>query len=164
MKRFAWRLQRVLDIKVKQEELARMELLGLTERVAEVRQRLLMRQAALRSILAELAKKNASKRLSEQELFLKNCGHYDEEIKKLKSRLSKLESQRRAKVNEVLRLRRFRKGLEKLRADARKQFTIQQEKLEQKELDESTSISFARKIIDRAGRYGSTLRIRRRLL
>lgn len=151
MKRFVWRLQRVLDIKLKQEELARTELLTLTEKLAHVRQELLARQAALREMLAKLAQKCPSKRLGEQELFLKSCSPYDEKIKKLKSRVSKLESQRKAKVVEVLRLRRFTKALKKLRTDAKAKFMTEQEKLEQKELDQGAIISFARKIMDRVG-------------
>lgn len=151
MKRFVWRLQRVLDIKSKQAELASAELLALTEKLAHVRQELLARQAALREMLAKLAQKRPSKRLGEQELFLKSCSPYDEKIKKLKSRVSELESQRKAKVVEVLRLRRFTKALKKLRTDAKAKFMTEQEKLEQKELDQGTIIGFARKIIDRVG-------------
>lgn len=151
MKRFVWRLQRVLDIKSKQEELASAELLALTEKLAHVRQELLARQAALREMLAKLAQKCPSKRLGEQELFLKSCSPYDEKIKKLKSRVSKLESQRKAKVVEVLRLRRFAKALKKLRTNAKAKFMTEQEKLEQKELDQGTIIGFARKIIGRVG-------------
>jgi hypothetical protein len=44
MKRFVWRLQRVLEIKKKEEQKTRAELFELTERLAQARGELLARQ------------------------------------------------------------------------------------------------------------------------
>ena len=46
---------------------------------------------------------------------------------------------------EVLKIKRSKESLEKLRAEAKRQYIEEQEKLEQKELDEIAGISFVRK-------------------
>ena len=149
MKRFVWRLQRVLDIKAREEQTKRVELLELTGKLARTRGELLMQQRILEDIIDALARKNPQKRLGEQEFFLKCSVTSDEQIKKLKNKVSKLESQQRQKIAEVLKVRRFKEGLERLRTEAKIQFIKEQEKLEQKQLDEGATVSFARKIMQR---------------
>jgi flagellar biosynthesis chaperone FliJ len=46
---------------------------------------------------------------------------------------------------EVLKLNRFKEGLERLRWEAKREFIKEQEKLEQKDLDEIGKIGFLRK-------------------
>ena len=145
MKRFVWRLQRVLDIKKKAEQKKRAELLKLTERIAEVRARLLREQKILEDIIDGLTGYNPKKRLGRQEFFLRYSAASDEQIKKLKDNIRELESQQRDKIAELLRLRRFKEGLERLRVEAKTQFMKEQEKLEQKELDEGATVSFVRR-------------------
>jgi flagellar biosynthesis chaperone FliJ len=156
MKRFIWRLQRVLDIKTKEEQIKRAELLELSEKLAEARGELLMRQRILEDIISDITRKNPRKRLGEQEFFLKYSVTNDEQIRELKNRVNELESQQRKKIAELLRVRRFKKGLEKLRAEAKRRFISEQEKIEQKELDEGAAIRFARKIIQR-GKIGNLI-------
>ena len=145
MKRFVWRLQRVLDIKKKAEQKKRAELLKLTERIAEVRARLLRAQKILEDIIDGLTGDNPKKRLRRQEFFLRYSAASDDQIKKLKDNIRELESQQRDKIAELLRLRRFKEGLERLRVEAKTQFIKEQEKLEQKELDEGATVSFVRR-------------------
>ena len=147
MKRFVWRLQRVLDIKTKKEQKMRAELLELTERLASRAGELLTQQRILEDIIAGLTGEKPKKRLGKQEFFLRYSGTSDEQIKKLKEKISELESQQREKIAELLKVRRFREGLERLRAEAKIQFIKEQERLEQKELDETATISFARNMI-----------------
>ena len=148
MKRFVWRLQRVLEIKKKQEQKTRAELFELTERLAQTRGELLARQKMLESIIEGLNQRNPKKRLGEQEFFLRYSSASDEQIKKLKDMVNELESQQREKIAEVLKVRRFKEGLERLRVEAKIQFIKEQEKLEQKELDEGATISFVRKSLN----------------
>jgi len=145
MKRFVWRLQKVLDIRTREEETKRAELLEVTERLAEMRGELLTRQRIMKDIILSIAGKEPQKRLGDQEFFFKHSVTSDEQIKKLKRKVSELESQQRKKMAEVLEVKRFKEGLERLRAEAKRQFMEAQEKLEQKELDEVARISFARK-------------------
>jgi len=147
MKRFAWRLQRVLEIRKKQEQKERTELLRLTERLAERRGELLMRQKMLKDVIDGLAAVDPKKRLGEQEFFLRHAGTSDEQIRKLKDRISGLESRQKEKIAEVLKIGRFKRGLEKLRVEAKRQFIAEQEKLEQNELDEAAIVSFVRKAL-----------------
>ncbi len=145
MKRFVWRLQRVLDIRKKEEEKARAELLELTERLAQTRGELLMQQKMLEDIINGLTGENPKKRLGKQEFFLKFSAASDEQIKKLEDKVKGLESQQRDKIAEVLKVRRFKEGLEKLRTEAKMRFIREQEKLEQKQLDEGATVSFVRR-------------------
>lgn len=138
-------MQRVLDVKTKEEQRKRIELLKLTEKLAETQGELLIRKRILEDVIADITRKNPGERLGEQEFFLKYAATNDEQIKKLKNRVSKLESQQREKIIEVLRIRRFKEGLEKLRDEAKRQFIKEQEKLEQKESDEQAGISFVLK-------------------
>ena len=145
MKRFVWRLQRVLDIRKKEEQKARAELLELTERLAQTQGELLMQQKMLEDIINGLTGENPKKRLGKQEFFLKFSAASNEQIKKLKDKVNELELQQRDKIVEVLKLRRFKEGLEKLRTEAKMRFIKEQEKLEQKQLDEGATVSFVRR-------------------
>ena len=144
MRRFVWRLQRVLDIKEKEEQKARGELFELAEMLAETRGRLLTQQKMLEDIINSLAEENPRVRLGKQEFFLRYSTTSDEHIQKLKDKIRVLESQQRKKIAEVLKLRRFKEGLKKLRLETKRQFIAEQEKLEQKESDEKAGVSFVR--------------------
>jgi flagellar FliJ protein len=146
MKRFVWRLQRVLDIKTKEEEIKKAELIRLTEKLTQKRTELLIQKRILNEIIAGLAETAPQKRLAEQELFLKNSTTTDDFIKQLKEQVSRLESEQKEKIAEVLKLRQFKEGLEKLRERAKTEFIKEQEKLDQKELDEMATVRFAREM------------------
>lgn len=147
MKRFVWRLQRVLEIKKKEEQKERAELLKLTEKLAEKRGELLIRRKMLESIIDDLAGENPKSRLGGQEFFLRHAGTSDRQIKELEGKISELELRQKEKIAGVLKIRRFNDGLEKLRVEAKRQFIEEQEKLEQKELDEGARIAFVRKTL-----------------
>ncbi len=145
MKRFVWRLQRVLDIRIKEEQKARAELLKLTEKLAETQRALLAWRKMLEQIINGLTVENPKKRLGRQEFFLRYSAESDERINTLENKVKELESKQRDKISEVLKLRRLKEGLEKLRAEAKMQFIKEQEKLEQKQLDEGATVLFVRK-------------------
>jgi len=144
MKRFVWRLQKVLDIKTKEEQVKQMELFRLTEMLAERQSELLMRQQVLREIMGEITRDQSSQRLERQAFFLEHAATNDRLIEKLREKIKTLEVQRHEKTAEVLAAKRFREGLEKLREEAKMQFIQEQEKLEQKEMDDRTTVAFAR--------------------
>lgn len=147
MKRFVWRLQRILDLKIKKEQKMRSELLELTEQLAETRGLLLVQKRILESIIAGLAAEKPKNRLSKQEFFLRHSRTNNERIARLEERMDELELQQREKIAELLKIRRFREGLERLREEAKKRFIEEQERLEQKELDEMAAVSFTRNMI-----------------
>ena len=148
MRRFVWRLQRVLDIKEKEEQKARAELFELAEKLAETRGELLARQKMLKDLISGLAEESPKARLGKQEFFLKFSAVSDKQIRNLKDLIRLLELQQREKVVEVLKVRRFKEGLESLREETKRQFIEEQEKLEQKELDERAGVSFVRRAQD----------------
>lgn len=145
MRRFVWRLQRVLDIKEKEEQKTRTELFELVEKLAETRGELLTQQKLIQDIINRLVEENPKARLGKQEFFMKFSATSDEQIKKLEKKIRLLELQQREKVAEVLKVRRFKQGLERLREETKRQFIAEQEKLEQKESDERAGVSFVRK-------------------
>ena len=144
MRRFAWRLQRVLDIKAKQEQIKTQELFVITDKLTQTRSSLLAQQQILRDILESIANEPPKERLSKQEFFLRNSAATDELIKKLKANIRELEIKQKEKIAEVLKLRRFKEGLEHLREQAQRKYIEAQEKLEQKQLDETATLSFTR--------------------
>ena len=144
MKRFVWRLQKVLDIKTKEEQLKRMELFRVTETLAMKRSELLMRQRVLRELMAEITRDRSAGRLGTQEFFLNNANTDDQIIRRLIGEIRDLEVAQKEKTAEVLAAKRFKEGLEKLRAEAKTRFIEEQERLEQKELDDRTTVAFAR--------------------
>lgn len=144
MKRFVWRLQKILDIKTKEEQLKRMELFRLTEAVAQKRTELLMRQRVLQEIMADITRAPSSNRLKAQEFFLRHAITNDRYIQKLRDEITDLELRQKAKIQEVLAAKRFKEGLEKLRAEAKERYVQEQERLEQRESDDRTTIAFVR--------------------
>jgi flagellar biosynthesis chaperone FliJ len=146
MKRFVWRLQRVLDVRGKQEQKARTELFELTEKLAQTRGLLMAQQKILEDIIGALCEENPNKRLGKQEFFLRYSSENDERIKDLENKVTELEAQKRDKIAEVLKLRRQKEGMERLRSEAKMQFIKEQEKLDQQQLDEGAIVSFVRKV------------------
>jgi len=144
MKRFVWRLQRVLDIRIKQEQKARAELLKLTEKLAQTQSELLAWRKNLEVIINGLTVENPKNRLGRQEFFLRYSTESDKHIEMLENMVRELESMQRDKITEVLKLKRFKEGLEKLRAEAKIRFIKEQERLEQRQLDEGATVGFIR--------------------
>lgn len=151
MKRFKWKLQRLLDVKTRQEELKKAQLLALIQNIAAVRQNLLMRRQKVKQFFAELAEQSAPQRIQEQQLCLKAVAFADEKIETLKQMLQELETQRTAVMSEVLQLRKFRKSLEKLRTIAKEEYDLESKKNEQNFLDETANIAFARGLLAASG-------------
>jgi flagellar FliJ protein len=145
MRRFVWRLQKVLDIKSKQEVIKTQELFAIAEKLARTRGELFTQQRILKVIIESIDNERPKDRLGKQEFFLRNSASTDEHIRQLQTRVQELEIKQKEKIVEVLKLRRFKESLERLREQAKRKFFEEQEKLEQKQLDETATLSFARK-------------------
>jgi flagellar export protein FliJ len=143
MKQFVWRLQRVLEIRKKEEKKKRIELLQLTEKLAATRSELLLKKKILEDIIQNLSKENTKQRIAKQELFLTYAKTNNEYIKMLNKKVHELELQQKEKIEEVLKIRKLKDGLEKLKTEAKVQYIREQENYEQKEIDEGANISFA---------------------
>jgi predicted nucleic acid-binding Zn-ribbon protein len=94
--------------------------------------------------MAEIQGQAWAQRLNAQEFFLRHAATDDAQMRRLQDEIATLEVRRKEKTAEVLAVRRFKEGLEKLRAQAKEEYLREQEKLEQKEQDERTTIAFAR--------------------
>lgn len=135
----------MLDIKGKQEQIKTQELFALTEKLASKRGELLRRRGILKEIIRKIAEEKGDERLREQQFFLRYCSTTDERIKKLTGELAELESLQRKKIMEVLKVRRFKQGLEQLKEQTKREFIAKEEKIEQKELDETAASGFRRR-------------------
>jgi flagellar FliJ protein len=147
MKRFQWRLQRVLDIKIKEEQVKRAQLLEITEKLAQAKGELFMQKRILTDTISNLSMENPKNRLEKQELFLKCAAINDELISKLEKKVAEVEKKQKEKISEVLKIKQFRKSLERLREETKTNFITEQEKIEQKDADELTTISYSRRIM-----------------
>jgi flagellar FliJ protein len=149
VKRFAWRLQRLLDIKIKQEKSLRAELVAVTEQAVAVKGQILFKKMALRQKLEDLGSLEPGQRLDQQQFFLKFVHVLDTQIRHLKQALKEIEELRKKKLDEMTELRKSRKSLEKLREKAKEEYMIEQDRLEQIETDDMTSMKYAREIMAR---------------
>ena len=106
MRRFAWRLQKVLDVKSRQEQLKRNELFQIAEQLAAKRGELLLRRRILQNLAAEIKGHESPARLNAQEFFLRHAAADDERIRRLREEIAALEVRHKEKTAEVLALRR----------------------------------------------------------
>ncbi|MEJ2649581.1 MAG: hypothetical protein P8016_14380 [Sedimentisphaerales bacterium] len=143
MRKFVWRLERVLEIRKMQEQKARSDLIVLTEKLAVARGELLVQKKILENIIRDLAGLGNRRRLAEQEFFMTNSAASDEKIKRLEEKVKELEFRQKQKISEV-KLRIAKEGMEKLRAQAKEEYIKEQEKIEQTELDEEARVLFVR--------------------
>ena len=146
MGNFVWHLQRVLDVKKKQEQATRMELLHLTEQVAQVRCQLMMRQQALKTILESVAHASSHERMDKQALAMDFAKGSQARIKALEEQVETVQAQKKAKTEILLALKQASEGLERLRADAERRFMKDLDKKEQKMADELSLLKYARRM------------------
>jgi flagellar export protein FliJ len=146
VQKFIWPLQRLLDVKSKQEDALRTELMALTEQIASLRSRIMMEKIVLRDQMDELSGLASDQRMNRQQEFMLYVHVKDALIQRLSREQEQVEQQRQKKINDLLAIRKFRKGLERLRVRAREDYDSRMNRLEQNQLDENTSIVFARRM------------------
>ncbi|MCP4455405.1 MAG: hypothetical protein GY809_28430 [Planctomycetes bacterium] len=144
MTTFVWHLQRVLDVKKKQEQVTRMELLHLTEQVAQVRCQLMMRQQAIQAMLESVAQAAPHERMNRQALAMDFAEGSQARIKVLESQVETVQAQKKQKTQSLLALKQATEGLERLRTDAERRFMKDMDKKEQKMADELSLLKYAR--------------------
>ena len=144
MKRFEWRLQRVLDLKEKTEKVKKAELLKLAEEIAEAKVRLMSEQSKQREQMAAITQERAEQRISKQAAFLTFSAFDDERIAAQLNHIRQLEDVQETKTRELIELRQAKEGLEKLRAEAKETYMAEQERAAQREMDEHANLAFAR--------------------
>ena len=147
MRRFKWRLQRVLEVKRKEEQVKRAELMQITEQLSQARGELFMQKRKLEELLDELTETNAADRLDRQRQFMAYSAANDKVIKSLENQIRDLANRQKDKIAEIMKIKQFNEGLEKVRAEAQAAFIAEQEKLEQTQMDEMTTSRIARKMM-----------------
>ena len=154
MKRFEWRLQRVLDIKEKTEKVKKAELLQLTEEIAQAKLRLMNEQRKQREQMAAIGQVGADQRVATQATFLTFSAFDDERMAAQQQHIAQLEQVQQEKTQELIRLKQAKEGLEKLRAEALETYVAEQEKIAQREADERSNVAFAREKSTKEGQRG----------
>lgn len=147
MKKFIWPLQRLLDIKEKQEDFAQMELVAVTEQMVMIRGQIMMQRTLLRWLFSELNQLEPQQRMLRQRECMKYAHVTDAKIKTLGQTLQQVEQKRKKKMEAVMALRKLRKSLEQLRAKALIRHEEELNKMEQKQLDEYITTACARKYL-----------------
>jgi flagellar export protein FliJ len=147
VKRFAWKLQRVLDITAQREKVLKGELFALARAIVQVREAVAARRAVLRTLLAELAERRLQERLAEQVIFLDSLETAQREIRRLAERLNELEEERTAAQQQFLRTRSMRRALERRREQALKEHQKEIGKREQGAFDEIAHVAFTRETV-----------------
>jgi flagellar FliJ protein len=137
MSKFKWRLQRVLEIKNKQQQLKRAELLKLTQRLVSMQSRLLMEKTKLKKMADDINNKDAKSRIPAQRLFINYSQTTNQYIKQIENEIKELYQQKQKKIAEIREIQRAQKTLEKLREKAKEEFVNEHLKQEQKLLDEN---------------------------
>ena len=146
MAKFVWRLQRVLDVKQKQEQAKRLELLRLTEQVAQARCQLMMRQQALKAMLESVAATPHQERMNQQALAMAYAKGSQARINALDEQVKALQALKKVKTEEVLALKQATEGLERLRAKKELRFLKDLDRKEQKMADDMTLLKHARRM------------------
>ena len=144
MVKFIWHLQRVLDVKKKQAQAMRMELLHLTEQVAQVRGQLTIRQQTLQAMLESVAQAASHERMNRQALAMDFAEGSQVRIKALETQVEAAQAQKKEKTEALLALKQATEGLERLRTDAERRFMKDLDKKEQKMADELSLLKYAR--------------------
>jgi len=144
MKRFVWTLQRLLDVTAQRELSLRAELFALARSISGVHREIVFRRSALAGLLADLAGAELGERLARQILFFRQAVVEERRIAALGERLESLRGERTAKTEQFRRTRSRRETLGKLRERARRRHARALAREEQKQLDDSAAVAFAR--------------------
>ena len=154
MRQFKWRLQRVLEIRTKEEQIKRSELMKVTEKLSQTRAELLIKKQILKDTIEQIKKhrrdevlKIGSGLINDKEIFLRYSDVNGRMIKNIESRIQNLEKMQQKKIAEIINLKKAKEGLEKLKARDKEKYIKEAEKLEQKEIDDQAGIKFAASIL-----------------
>ena len=144
MRAFRWRLQRVLEIRRKQEDAIRQRLLRINADITAKKRRI----SDLRDGLERLCKslRGLADRWRDRELFLRASRFVDEEIDRLGAELADLVTQRARALDNYKSARRSRKTMERLREEAAATHRREADKVEQVLLEEGVNHRVGREL------------------
>lgn len=146
--KFQWRLQRVLDIKQTEENTLKTELSALTEKKLSLKSKIMLINMKTNSMISNLSKLSLNQRLQRQSLTIEYSKQTQKEIAIIEKRIEEVVDKIETIKENLLEVRKYRKGLERLKEKAHEEFILDYEKKVQNEIDEITSITNARKTIE----------------
>ncbi len=146
MRRFHWRLQRVLDVKMQQEQALRLELVALTQKALELRQEIILRRSQVRTWLADMRDWSVERRIGQQDTIMRCVAGMEKQVSVIEQNLQAVKDERKTKTDELMTIRSARKTLERLYEDAYQEHVRKELLREQKELDDSAQMAFARRM------------------
>jgi flagellar biosynthesis chaperone FliJ len=147
MKKFVWKLQQLLTLKEKQEIALRSEIVALTEQTMVLRGRMMALQMKLRAHQQDIQSLPEEERIAAQALYLQHAPVVDAVLRQLEEQRRALEERRRKKLDDYLQVQKFRKGLERLREKARREYEYEVNLEEQKQLDDFTHTNWNRSAV-----------------
>jgi Na+/phosphate symporter len=149
VKRFRWRLQRLLDVTARREQMLRWELLATAREMARVRVAIAVRQVTIRSTLARLATMTVDERLARQAAAMIGCAANEAQLTRLRSELGELEKKKAELLKKFMHERARHKTLDRLRSQALERHNREQGRLEQHQFDESAQTAKHRLLLGR---------------
>ncbi len=151
MRRFRFRLQRILDLMLKQEEV-------LKERLFEATVALLAAQRAVMDLDEEMERRcererleRAASRWDDEDVFASYCTLLEGRIEEALALQGEREIERERALSQLAEVSAFRRAVEKLREKALEEHRVAEEREEQKVSDEHTSVKFARERLQAVG-------------
>jgi len=124
-----------------------MELAKVTKNIEETEMLVIKHKKMLEQVISEISQKSTSERLRAQEFFIKYSSGSDEIIKRLTQKIAELQDERKKKLEELIKMKHYREGLEKLKERAKAKATQEQERQYQKQLDDEAGMRMARKML-----------------
>jgi len=145
MKRFAWPLQRYLDVVAQREEAMKARVGLASSAVVAARVAIRRRKRALADTLLRIAGEPGPRRLADQRIAV-GCEPAERRaIEAMSAELAQLEARRKELLAQLRDLRARREMLEKLREEARAEYLRQVELEERKLHDQTSQIAFVRR-------------------
>ena len=137
---FKWRLDRVLEIKRKDEQHKRALAAEIANKLVKSRNELTEKQQRLELLMRKISSERPLDKLQHQQLFIESSKADDSEIVNIKNIISEFERDQQRITKEIIEAKSFVERLEKLRQKAYEEYMTKQSKAEQNELDESFNI------------------------
>ena len=144
MKRFRFRLQKILDVSLKKEGALKERLFELSLSIVQAQQDLLAKRMELKSLCAEQSDERARGVCEHEDLFAGYCVHLETEMALRLTRVRQLEQTRRDTARMLQETANFRRALETVRESALATHRRSLAREEQKLLDEHAGIRFVR--------------------
>jgi len=144
VKRFCWRLQKLLDVKVQREGAMRTELAAMTQRIARLERDIVELRGAFGRAMANLAAGELAQRIGVQDVFMARAGFVDGRVAAIRGEIGELTERRSERTTEFMKLRAERRTLEKMRREAYRRYLRLRAAEEQKSSDEASQIKFIR--------------------